>query len=101
MLHIGKISKKFGQKLAKFSKILANFAKFWEKKTAKKSAIFDEKIEIRESPVDSKTVQKSALCRSRRELANEYLRAKVGFDTAENEPYYFVISSPREFEIEV
>ena len=56
-------------------------------------AIFDEKIEIRErckgvhfSPVDSKTVQRSALCRSRRELSNEYLLAKIGVDTAENEP---------------
>ena len=28
----------------------------------------------------------SALCRSRRELSNEYLLAKVGVDTAENEP---------------
>ena len=35
---------------------------------------------------DSKTVQRSALCRSRRELSNEYLLAKFGFDTAENEP---------------
>ena len=31
-------------------------------------------------------MQRSALCRSRRELSNEYLLAKVGFDTAENEP---------------
>ena len=38
------------------------------------------------SPVDSKTVQRSALCRSRRELSNEYLLAKIGVDTAENEP---------------
>jgi len=38
------------------------------------------------SPVDSKAVQRSALCRSRRELSNEYLLAKFGFDTAENEP---------------
>ena len=36
---------------------------------------------------DSKTVQRSALCRSRRELSNEYLLAKFGFDTAENEPF--------------
>ena len=35
---------------------------------------------------DSKTVHRSALCRSRRELSNEYLLAKFGFDTAENEP---------------
>ena len=36
--------------------------------------------------IDSKTVQRSALCRSRRELSNEYLLAKIGVDTAENEP---------------
>ena len=50
---------------------------------------------------DSKTVQRSALCRSRRELSNEYLLAKFGFDTAENEPYYFVSSSSRKFEFEL
>ncbi len=26
------------------------------------------------------------ICRSRRELSNEYLVTKIGFDTAENEP---------------
>ena len=31
-------------------------------------------------------MQSSALCRSRRELSNEYLLAKIGVDTAENEP---------------
>ena len=31
-------------------------------------------------------MQRSAFCRSRRELSNEYLLAKFGFDTAENEP---------------
>ena len=31
-------------------------------------------------------MQRSALCRSRRELSNKYLLAKFGFDTAENEP---------------
>ena len=31
-------------------------------------------------------MQRSALCRSRRELANAYFLAKFGFDTAENEP---------------
>ena len=35
---------------------------------------------------DSKTMQKSAFCRSRRELSNAYFLAKFGFDTAENEP---------------
>ena len=33
-----------------------------------------------------RAVQRSALCRSRRELSNAYLLAKFGFDTAENEP---------------
>ena len=36
---------------------------------------------------DSKTVQRSAFCRSRRELSNAYLLAKFVFDTAENEPF--------------
>ena len=31
-------------------------------------------------------MQRSVLCRSRRELSNEYLVAKIGFDTAEKEP---------------
>ena len=31
-------------------------------------------------------MQRSALCRSRRELSNAYLLAKFSFDTAENEP---------------
>ena len=31
-------------------------------------------------------MQRSALCRSRRELSNAYFLAKIGFDTAENEP---------------
>ena len=31
-------------------------------------------------------MQRSALCRSRRELSNEYLLAKIGVDRAENEP---------------
>ena len=30
-------------------------------------------------------MQRSALCRSRRELSDEYLLAKIGVDTAENE----------------
>ena len=35
---------------------------------------------------DFGAVQRSALCRSRRELSNAYLLAKFGFDTAENGP---------------
>ena len=34
-------------------------------------------------------VQRSALCRSRRELSSEYLLAKFGLDIAENEPIWF------------
>ena len=53
---------------------------------------------------DWRTVQRSALCRSRRELSNEYLLAKIGVDTAENEPlevwgkiiqYYSLVSLVR------
>ena len=55
--------------------------------------------------MDSKAEQRSALCRSRREhsneysYSNEYLLAKFGFDTAENEPCkvcpFSVYRSPR------
>ena len=42
----------------------------------------------RKKNLDCRAVQRSASCRSRRELSNEYLLslAKFGFDTAENEP---------------
>ena len=51
-------------------------------------------IFIREKNVDDfwlkfwdwRTVQRSTLCRSRRELSNEYLLDEIGVDTAENEP---------------
>ena len=46
--------------------------------------MFNQNFEIRERCKGA--VQRSALCRSRRELSNEYLLAKVGFDTAENKP---------------
>ena len=68
------------------AKIQENVGKICEilgKKIGKNSAFFNENFEIRE---DSKAVQRSALCRSRRELSNEYLLAKIGVDTAENEP---------------
>ena len=35
---------------------------------------------------DCRAVQRSALCRSRRELSNAFFLAKFGFVTAENEP---------------
>ena len=63
---------------------LESFVKFCIcQKSANISAIFNENIEIRES---MRTVERSALCRSRRELSNEYFLAKIGVDTAENEP---------------
>ena len=66
-----------------------NFAFF--SKSAKGIAFFTKILRLENGALgfDSKTVQKNALCRSRRELSNEYLLAKSGFDTAENEPYYF------------
>ena len=59
-------------------KINKNLAKF-----AKKNANFDETFEIIISAL--RTVQRSALCRSRQELSNAYFLAKFGFDTADNE----------------
>ena len=52
---------------------------------------------------DWRTVQRSALCRSRRELSNEYLLDEIGVDTAENEllqvlfniiQYFSIVSLP-------
>ena len=51
MLHFRKIPKKNGEIWRKFSKIwpnLGKFAKFWKKKTANNSAIFNGNFEIRE-----------------------------------------------------
>ena len=74
----GADSLKLLSKLAVFpllliSKIL-NFANF-----GKILAMFSKKCDFR-------AVQRSALCRSRRELPNAYLLAKFGSDAAENEP---------------
>ena len=82
---------KFGENSAKFGQLWANLRNFG-KKTAKNSQRFLTLILRLESsvphfsPMDSKAVQRSALCRSRRELSNEYLLAKISVDTAENEP---------------
>ena len=57
-----------------FVKICQTFAEF-----SKILAIFRKTCDLR-------TVQRSALCRSRRELSNAYFLAKIGLDTAENEP---------------
>ena len=72
---------KFGENSAKFWQNLRNFGK-----KQQKIQQFLTKILRLKNGANSKTVQMSALCRSRRELSNEYLLAKFGFDTAENEP---------------
>ena len=47
---------------------------------------FSQKCKCLRKFQNQRTVQRSALCRSRQELSNEYLLAKIGVDTAENEP---------------
>ena len=68
------------------AKLQQNFGKICEilGEKSKKNQQFLTKILRLES--GEKAVQRSVLCRSRRELSNEYLLAKFGFDTAENEP---------------
>ena len=100
---------------SKFGKILEQLRKFWQKleffqcKNLTKTLRKEKRLEVLGSELllliftfsrvvlarfffpgfsisDSRTVQRSALCRSRRELSNAYLLAKIGVDTAENEP---------------
>ena len=76
-----------------FSHFLLHFSHFRRPKNlanklAKLLTIFKQKIEpdgSHEKP--TRTVQRSAFCRSRRELPNAYLFSKFGFDTAENKPF--------------
>ena len=70
-LQVAEIFADFCQKFRKFSLLLAKFRLH--------SSNFLKKCDFR-------AVQRSALCRSRRELSNAYLLAKFGLDTAENEP---------------
>ena len=44
---------------------------------------------------DLRAVQKSAVCRSRRELSNAHLLANSGVDASENEPYKNVLDPSR------
>ena len=68
----------------RFYEILANFCQNISEHFVKKiSKIFGK---FCQKKWDSGAVQRSALCRSRRELSNAYFLAKFGFDTAENEP---------------
>ena len=60
------------------------WTKSWALRTLQRSAFLPMVFLVLE--FDSKTVQRRALCRSRRALSNEYLLAEIGVDTAENEP---------------
>ena len=74
---------KFLQDFANFykiSKISENFRKFW-----KNSSNFLKKC-------DFKAVQRSALCRSQRELSNAYLLANFGFDDDDDESLPVIVS---------
>ena len=68
----------FCQNLRKFSEMLLNLLNL--------SEICKNKLVNFDKRWDYRAVQRSALCRSRRELSNAYLVAKFGLDTAENEP---------------
>ena len=75
LIFLSKFCQKFCKILPNFckiSKISEIFHKFWQN-----SSKFLKKCDFR-------AVQRSALCRSRRELSNAYLLAKFGLDTAEN-----------------
>ena len=67
----------FSKRIAKH---LANFCKTF--KSANSANFKFKQLE----KCDFRAVQRSALCRARRELSNAYLVTKFGFDTAENEP---------------
>ena len=87
---------KFAEKNAKFEFFAIELMKFINS-IAFFLAIFDDKNEIRERC-------KGVHCVDLREsfpTSTYYLLAKFGFDTAKNEPYYFEISSSREFEFEL
>ena len=70
-------------------KIFQNFAEFAKSgkiRFLKNFAIFDNILAIFQKKCDFRAVQRSALCRSRQELSNEYLLDEISVDTAENEP---------------
>ena len=83
-------SVKFRQKLVKFqhesAQTLNNFDDVVWNIVWKISKIRDENL-LEDWGLSGAKAFKS--CRSRQELSNEYLLAKIGFDTAENEPFNF------------
>jgi hypothetical protein len=82
MLHFGKIPKNFGQNWSEIQQKSDKICRFC-KHQQNVQQVLTKKLRLKN---DSKTVQRSTFCRSRRELSNAYFLAKFGFDTAENEP---------------
>ena len=86
---VGKLSPRSTQCTPLHSSVISifcqHFAKFWQyfQRFLNKNLSFEDGIRF-------KTVQRSALCRSRRELSNACFLAKFGFDTAvfEDSPVY-------------
>ena len=78
--HFFKHLLEFCQNLRKISEILLLKKKCWISQILQKNGKHLTK------KWDYRAVQRSALCRSRREPSNAYLVAKFGLDTAENEP---------------
>ena len=69
--------------------IIRKNAKFVQENEKNREFIFHSRKNVDDFWVkfwDWRTVQRSALCRSRRELSNEHLLDEIGVDTAENEP---------------
>ena len=60
---------------------ISNWLNFWIRSSAKVSEAFFMVFRL-----DSKAAKVCTSCRSRQELSNEYLFAKIGVDTAENGP---------------
>ena len=87
---------KFGQNLANFVKI----SEIWRKNYQNFHRFLTKILSIENGAKECIM----PLCRSRRELSNAYLLAKIGVDTAENEPSKVcplsVYRSPRFFEKE-
>ena len=78
---------KISQKNAKFDEENEKNRKFNYSIAKKCWRFLTKKLRLENTQTDpTRTVQRSALCRSRRELSNEYSLAKIGVDTAENEP---------------
>ena len=104
MQHFGKIPKRFGQNVANINYKSDKFCKICFKKSATISGIFNEQIEIRErcEGVHCVDLGESFLSMSlflnllfeTDSYSNEYLLAKIGVDTTENELLVHLIFQP-------